>query len=623
MVPNFFGRHTKLRSYANNCTRSHRRHQYQRPHVEPLEMRCMFAGFAPPDGLISWWEANGAARDAAGDNGGAILLGAGFASGQVGQAFNFDGVDDRVQVPDADNLKLTGSLTIEAWVQVDSLPVNRAHGHVLFRGDDRNGLDPYYLAVSREGTLKFNIDSLTAKARLEAPVPSIAQFFHVAATLDDTSGSMRIYVNGALAAEMVTDVRPFRDLDPAFNPGVAIGNHGGYPGTPHSYPLDGQIDELSIYSRALATEEIQAIYNAGLDGHGKIAISITDTSGGEAGSSVTFTVSLSSPSDAHVTVNHTTADGTANAAVDYVAGLGTLTFAPGEISHTIVVQMLDDADIEQTETFSLVLSDAVGAGIADSTGIATIIDNELPPTKFYVVNDATTRLARTSMRATGTAIENYALNSGNTAPRGAASTAAGDKTWVVDANKKVYVYNTSGALLGSWTAGRLASNAHGRRDCHQRHRRLDRRCQAATRSTATPAPPAASRAARTPPAALHSNSGNTSPKDIVTDGVHLWVVNDSTTDKVFKYTLSGSLVGSWTITAGGGSPTGITIDPANVSDIWIVDNGTDRVYQYTAAASRTSGSQSPATSFALAAGNTNPQGIADPPAGLRRRAHDE
>jgi hypothetical protein len=49
-----------------------------------------------------------------------------------------------------------------------------------------------------------------------------------------------------------------------------------------------------------------------------------------------------------------------------------------------------------------------------------------------------------------------------------------------------------------------------------------------------------------------------------------------------------------------------------VSDIWIVDSGTDRVHQYTAAA-RMSGSQLAATSFALNAGNSNPQGIADPP----------
>jgi hypothetical protein len=82
--------------------------------------------------------------------------------------------------------------------------------------------------------------------------------------------------------------------------------------------------------------------------------------------------------------------------------------------------------------------------------------------------------------------------------------------------------------------------------------------------------------------------------------------------KVFKYTLSGSLLGSWSIDPADTHPTGITINPNNVSDIWIVDNGTDKVYQYIGAASRSSGSQNAGATFALAAGNTNPQGIADP-----------
>jgi hypothetical protein len=82
---------------------------------------------------------------------------------------------------------------------------------------------------------------------------------------------------------------------------------------------------------------------------------------------------------------------------------------------------------------------------------------------------------------------------------------------------------------------------------------------------------------------------------------------------VFKYTIGGSLVGSWTIDSANKNPTGLTLDPANPQHIWIVDSGTDRVYQYNSAAGRTSGSQSAATSFALAPGNTNPQGIADPP----------
>jgi hypothetical protein len=44
-----------------------------------------------------------------------------------------------------------------------------------------------------------------------------------------------------------------------------------------------------------------------------------------------------------------------------------------------------------------------------------------------------------------------------------------------------------------------------------------------------------------------------------------------------------------------------------------VDTGTDKVYQYIGAASRTSGSQNAGATFALGFGNTNPQGIADPP----------
>ena len=235
-------------------------------------------------------------------------------------------------------------------------------------------------------------------------------------------------------------------------------------------------------------------------------------------------------------------------------------------------------------------------------------------TKFYVVNDAA--VDRTyEYNATGTAIETYGLNTGNTAPRGAASTTAGDETWVVDANRKVYVYSTSGGLLGSWTAGTLASNAtvEGIATNGTDVWIVDAKSDKVYKYTG-----AATRLSGSQNAAssFSLNSSNSNPKDIVTDGVNFWVVNDSTTDKVFKYTISGALVSSWTITTPGAtSPTGITIDPANVSNIWIVDSGTDAVYLYRAATSLPNGSsRGTNVSFALAAGNTNPQGIADPPA---------
>jgi hypothetical protein len=326
-----------------------------------------------------------------------------------------------------------------------------------------------------------------------------------------------------------------------------------------------------------------------------------------AASQAPFAVSLSKPSAVLVTVSFATTDGTAIAGSDYTQTSGTLTFAPGQTTRTILVQTLDDTVAEGSETFTVILSNPVGATITDDQSVGTILDK----TKFYVVNDAGNDRTY-EYGATGLATENYSLGSGNTAPRGAASNIAGDKVWVVDGNRNVYVYNASGGLLGSWSAGSMnasaqvegiATNGTDIWLADAKQDKVYRYTGAATRLTAS----------QNAASSFNLNSANSNPKDLVTDGTSIWVVNDSSTDKVFKYNLSGTLIGSWTIDAANSSPTGLTINPASVSDIWIVDSGTKKVYQYANVAGKTSGSQNAAATFALAAGNTNPQGIADPP----------
>ncbi len=306
--------------------------------------------------------------------------------------------------------------------------------------------------------------------------------------------------------------------------------------------------------------------------------SITETNSGT--SQVVFTVTRLGDIVGTTNVDWTTTSGTAIAGNDFVFASGQLSFATSVNSLTISIAIIGDQIAESTETFLLDLSNATGNTlIADSRSQATIIDNDTPPTKFYVVNDGSPDRTY-EYSATGSAIENYSINSGNTQPRGAASNVTGNTVWVADKNRKVYVYNTSGGLQGSWSAGSLASNAlvegvaTNGTDVwivDSKSDKVFRYSNAAGKLTGS----------QNAASSFSLNGSNTNPKGIVTDGTYLWVVNDSTTDKVFKYQIStNALVSSWTIIGGGGRPTGITLDPSNASmDMWIVDSSSDKVYR--------------------------------------------
>jgi len=109
-------------------------------------------------------------------------------------------------------------------------------------------------------------------------------------------------------------------------------------------------------------------------------ISITDVSTTEGNSkqpkSFTFKISLSNAYDQAVTVNYATANGMATAGSDYQSKAGTVTFAPGETNKTVTVAVIGDKQQEANETFFVNLSGAIGAEIADSQGLATILNDD-------------------------------------------------------------------------------------------------------------------------------------------------------------------------------------------------------------------------------------------------------
>ncbi len=101
---------------------------------------------------------------------------------------------------------------------------------------------------------------------------------------------------------------------------------------------------------------------------------ITVAEGSNGVAQAVFQVTLGGACPDTVTVDFATQDGTAVAGQDYEPVSGTLEFPPGVTSRSISVQLKPDAAPEADETFSVVLSRAVNAGIRKATGLATITE---------------------------------------------------------------------------------------------------------------------------------------------------------------------------------------------------------------------------------------------------------
>jgi hypothetical protein len=98
---------------------------------------------------------------------------------------------------------------------------------------------------------------------------------------------------------------------------------------------------------------------------------------GDVGSkTAVFTVTLSGPSSQIVTVNYTTANGSATAPGDYTATSGSLTFPAGTVARTIAVTVNSDILAEPDEDFLVNLSGANNATLGDGQGRGVILTDD-------------------------------------------------------------------------------------------------------------------------------------------------------------------------------------------------------------------------------------------------------
>ena len=196
--------------------------------------------------LIALWSMENAGGGIAtnsvvGSNDGTVNGATAVTNGRLGSCLSFDGLNDVVTIDAPLNTLEPGTVTVEAWVNMDAV-----NDRVIF--DKSAGGNGYRIGTAADGRPYVWIGGVYCYGYM--PV-RIAKWTHIAGVWDGTE--MKLYIDGLCAGDNVPGaVSTVSGAQAAIGSSSAGGNY-----------LPGRIDEVAIHDRALTPSEIADHYKAG------------------------------------------------------------------------------------------------------------------------------------------------------------------------------------------------------------------------------------------------------------------------------------------------------------------------------------------------------------------------
>ena len=232
----------------------------------------------PPEGLVSWWPADGNGNDTVGGQTATAYDGATFAPAMVDDGFKMSNRAAGFQAMDSPSWHLQ-QLTIDAWVRATD------GGDSACCGDDIGAFAVVKVLEDQPHVFPFNswvlsyspldgvfstivsplyVTGVASDYLQSAPGFPAGQFHHAAMTYDGQC--LKLYVNSALQGQKCPNALIAYD-----SWRLGLGAHAFQDGANRDRTVIGEVDEVEIFNRALSESEVQSIFWAGTAGKCKVA----------------------------------------------------------------------------------------------------------------------------------------------------------------------------------------------------------------------------------------------------------------------------------------------------------------------------------------------------------------
>lgn len=203
-------------------------------------------------GTVGDWRLNEGSGSTASDvsgssNDGSLINDPTWVSGRYGQALDFDGTDDYVEVSDSASLDITEQITMSAWVNPDNcddrgtVATKNGAYYMQVHSDCTVAVYTYYDNSGSKGSSSYTYSN--------SQIPT-GSWTHIA-FVEEADGTRNIYINGELDKTASMESTIWESNDP-----LRIGAQGS-----SNRRFDGTIDEVRIYNSALSSKYIKEIAN--------------------------------------------------------------------------------------------------------------------------------------------------------------------------------------------------------------------------------------------------------------------------------------------------------------------------------------------------------------------------